>query len=249
MGDRPARRGHGRYGAGAPESGLLAPRTGVSATPIAGDGHLLRTQVQKQPAGGLGRRCDTHEFDFAPCHLFRRLGDVLHQRLVDSGPTGGNPHGYGFDSIHLRNHRCSQGGTAASPRGNQQWPVHRHKPLFAAGWRLPEPLPLFHAAGCVVAVLGALTNSATLILPEVFEPGLVLDMCERERSTVMGRVPTVLITMMEHPEFSMRNLGSLKTIGGGGASVPTTLVGNIEQTLGIETSGSDATISVLLSVT
>jgi|TARA_Y100000031_G_C8189801_1_gene370830 fatty-acyl-CoA synthase len=101
----------------------------------------------------------------------------------------------------------------------------------------------------VVAVLGALTNSATLILPEVFEPGLVLDMCERERSTVMGRVPTVLITMMEHPEFSMRNLGSLKTIGGGGASVPTTLVGNIEQTLGIETSGSDATISVLLSVT
>lgn len=97
-----------------------------------------------------------------------------------------------------------------------------------------NPLPLFHVAGCVVGVLGALASRATLVLPTMFEPGLVLDMCETEGATVMGGVPTVLIAMMEHPDFANRDLSSLKTIGAGGATVPAALVRHIEATLGVE---------------
>jgi fatty-acyl-CoA synthase len=97
-----------------------------------------------------------------------------------------------------------------------------------------NPLPLFHVAGCVVGVLGALTNSATLVQPTVFDPGLVLDMCESEHVTAMGGVPTVLIAMMEYGGFAERDLSSLKTVGGGGASVPATLVTHIEETMGVD---------------
>lgn len=103
-----------------------------------------------------------------------------------------------------------------------------------AGDAFLNPLPLFHVAGCVVAVLGSLTNKATLVQPSVFEPELVLDMCESEKVTTMGGVPTVLIAMMEHGGFAERDLGSLRTVGGGGASVPASLVKHIEETMEVD---------------
>ena len=70
-----------------------------------------------------------------------------------------------------------------------------------------NPLPFFHVAGCVVGVLGALTNGATLVQPTVFEPGLVMDMCETNKVTAMGGVPTILIAMLPHGGFADRDLG------------------------------------------
>jgi fatty-acyl-CoA synthase len=50
----------------------------------------------------------------------------------------------------------------------------------------------------------------------------------------MGGVPTMLIAMMEHPDFKRRDLSSLRTVGIGGAAVPAELVRSIEAALGIE---------------
>ncbi len=100
------------------------------------------------------------------------------------------------------------------------------------GWL--NPLPLFHVAGCVVGVLGSLASRATLIQLEAFEPGLVLELCEREKPTVMGGVPTVLIAMMEYPGFASSDFSSLRAVAAGGASVPAALVRRIEATLDLE---------------
>ncbi|MDP6980203.1 MAG: AMP-binding protein [Myxococcota bacterium] len=97
-----------------------------------------------------------------------------------------------------------------------------------------NPAPLFHVAGCVVGVLGSLACRATLVQPVSFEPGLALALCERERVTTMGGVPTMLIAMMEHPDFQQRDLSSLRTVGIGGAAVPAELVRSIEASLGID---------------
>ncbi|MBW2245416.1 MAG: AMP-binding protein, partial [Deltaproteobacteria bacterium] len=96
-----------------------------------------------------------------------------------------------------------------------------------------NPLPLFHVAGCVAGVMGALASRAALILPRVFEPGLALELCESEQATLMGGVPTVLIAMMEHPDFGGRDLSHLRAVGAGGAAVPAELVRRIEATLGL----------------
>ncbi|MBT4256618.1 MAG: AMP-binding protein, partial [Gammaproteobacteria bacterium] len=46
-------------------------------------------------------------------------------------------------------------------------------------------MPLFHTAGCVLAVLGALAKRATLVLVEMFEPGMVLELIETYRANAM----------------------------------------------------------------
>jgi fatty-acyl-CoA synthase len=97
-----------------------------------------------------------------------------------------------------------------------------------------NPAPLFHVAGCVVGVLGSLACRAKLVQPTIFDPGLVLELCESERVTAMGGVPTMLIAMMEHPDFERRDLSSLRTVGIGGAAVPAELVRSLEAALGIE---------------
>jgi fatty-acyl-CoA synthase len=97
-----------------------------------------------------------------------------------------------------------------------------------------NPLPLFHVAGCVVGVLGALASRAALVQTEVFDPGLALELCESEKVTAFGTVPTTLIAMMEHADFSGRDLSSLRAVGAGGAAVPAALVRRIEAALGLE---------------
>jgi len=97
-----------------------------------------------------------------------------------------------------------------------------------------NPLPLFHVAGCVIGVLGALASRATLVQPLIFDPGLALELCESEKVTAFGTVPTTLIAMMEHPDFAGRDLSSLRAVGAGGASVPSALVRRIEAALGLQ---------------
>ncbi len=93
-------------------------------------------------------------------------------------------------------------------------------------------MPLFHTAGCVLAVLGALATRSTLVLVETFEPGLVLELMETYRASAVTGVPTMLIALLEHPDFSRRDLSSVEAVCSGGATVPAELVRRFETALG-----------------
>ena len=95
-------------------------------------------------------------------------------------------------------------------------------------------MPLFHTAGCVLAVLGAVQSRSTLVQLPAFDPGLLLDLLESHRSTHLLGVPTMLIAAMEHPDFATRDLSSLTTVCSGGSTVPADLVRRIEATLGVQ---------------
>ncbi|MEM6705501.1 MAG: AMP-binding protein [Acidobacteriota bacterium] len=97
-----------------------------------------------------------------------------------------------------------------------------------------NPMPLFHTGGCVIGVLGPVQARATLVLPPLFDPALMLETVERERATHMLGVPTMLIAMMEQPDFASRDLGSLQFICSGGSTVPADLVRRIEEQLGVQ---------------
>jgi fatty-acyl-CoA synthase len=97
----------------------------------------------------------------------------------------------------------------------------------------PNPMPLFHTAGCVLGVLGAVQQRATQIPIIAFEPGLVLELLESEQATVVCAVPTMLIALMEHPDFRRRDLSSLRCVFSGGTLVPAELVQRIESTLDV----------------
>ena len=105
---------------------------------------------------------------------------------------------------------------------------------LAPGGAYVNPMPLFHTGGCVLGVLGPLQMRATHVCLLQFEPGLALELCETEKATHLLGVPTMLIAMMEHPDFRSRDLSTLTTVCSGGATVPADLVRRIEGTLGVQ---------------
>ena len=94
-------------------------------------------------------------------------------------------------------------------------------------------VPLFHSSGGGLAIFGPLFEQATVVLVEQFDPGLILELIESERVTFLPGVPTMLIRIIEHPDFHRRDLSSLISVCSGGTSVPPELVRRIEDSLGV----------------
>jgi fatty-acyl-CoA synthase len=92
-------------------------------------------------------------------------------------------------------------------------------------------MPLFHTGGCVCGVLGCVAKRGTMVLMEMFEPGLALELMEAYRANAMLGVPTMHVAMIEHPDFATRNLSSVKAMCSGGSTVPQALVRRLEQTV------------------
>ncbi len=92
-------------------------------------------------------------------------------------------------------------------------------------------MPLFHTAGCGLGVLGAVSKKATQVLLESFEPGLALELNETYRGDALLGVPTMLIALLEHPDFTSRDISSLYTVCSGGSTVPAVLVRRFEDEL------------------
>ncbi|MFW2854467.1 AMP-binding protein [Sphingomonas sp. TX0543] len=94
------------------------------------------------------------------------------------------------------------------------------------------PMPLFHTAGSVLGVLGAVTSLSTLVLPVLFDPVLMLDTIQRERGTVTSGVPTMLAAMMAELDRADYDLSSLRILFSGGAPVAPELLARVEQRFG-----------------
>ncbi|MFV0278939.1 MAG: AMP-binding protein, partial [Parahaliea sp.] len=99
------------------------------------------------------------------------------------------------------------------------------------GGVLVSPMPLFHTAGCGLAVLSAVGNHSTLVLMETFDPGLMLELIETYRAKNLTGVPTMLVAVLEHRDFERRDLSSIEFIGSGAATVPAALVRKLEQAI------------------
>jgi acyl-CoA synthetase (AMP-forming)/AMP-acid ligase II len=93
-------------------------------------------------------------------------------------------------------------------------------------------MPLFHTAGCVMSVLGAVVTCGTLVLPPYFDPGLMLDLIAAERPASLLGVPTMLIGMLDNPGFTPDRHAIGTAVITGGAVIPPALVGRVEAAFG-----------------
>jgi len=107
-----------------------------------------------------------------------------------------------------------------------------HRQGSAAGGVALSPMPLFHTAGCGLAVLGAVGYHSTQVLVELFDPGLILELIESYKIQGIFGVPTMLVALLEHPDFATRDLSSVIAVGSGAATVPAALVQRLEEALG-----------------
>ena len=90
-------------------------------------------------------------------------------------------------------------------------------------------VPLFHATGCHSILVGNLLAGGKLVMMYRWEPGRALELIERERITTFGGVPTMVLQVLDHPDFAKRDTSSIKSVGYGGAPAPPELVKRIKE--------------------
>jgi fatty-acyl-CoA synthase len=83
------------------------------------------------------------------------------------------------------------------------------------------PVPLYHCFGMVLGVLACVTHGASMVFPsEAFEPLAVLEAVSEEHCTALHGVPTMVIAVLEHPDFKTFDLSKLRTGIMAGAPCP-----------------------------
>lgn len=95
--------------------------------------------------------------------------------------------------------------------------------------RVVIPVPLYHCFGMVIGNLACITHGAAMIYPsEGFEPEAVLKTVEDERATALYGVPTMFIAELDHPNFSIYDLSSLRTGIMAGATCPVEVMKKVQ---------------------
>ncbi|WP_424974792.1 AMP-binding protein [Dinoroseobacter sp. S124A] len=87
--------------------------------------------------------------------------------------------------------------------------------------RLCIPVPFYHCFGMVMGTLGCVTKGATMVIPGPgFEPLVTLEALSTHRCTALYAVPTMFVTMLEHPDFARFDLSTMRTGIMAGAPCP-----------------------------
>jgi fatty-acyl-CoA synthase len=96
---------------------------------------------------------------------------------------------------------------------------------FTAQDRLCIPVPMYHCFGMVLGTLLCATAGSTMVLPSAgFDAAACLTALEAERCTALHGVPTMFISLLNEPSFSVRDLTSLRTGIMAGAPCPVELM-------------------------
>ena len=109
-------------------------------------------------------------------------------------------------------------GSTSTPKGV---PILHHG-LIENAWNIGErlaivvgdrvwlPSPLFWGFGCENALFVSFTHGACLVLQDVFDAGEALRLLEEERCTAVYVTANMVHEVLEHPDFSKRDLRAVR---------------------------------------
>ena len=81
-------------------------------------------------------------------------------------------------------------------------------------------VPVFHCFGCVMSTLNCVYHGSKMVLLEYFDALKALQMIDREKCTAVNGVPTMFVTILNHPDFDRYDMRSLRTGIMAGAPCP-----------------------------
>lgn len=77
--------------------------------------------------------------------------------------------------------------------------------------RMMIQVPMFHCFGMVLAMTASMTHGVTILPLPYFSPKPALACINQERVTCFHGVPTMFITMLQHPDFSKTDFSYMRT--------------------------------------
>lgn len=93
--------------------------------------------------------------------------------------------------------------------------------------RVCLPVPLFHCFGIVLGIMAIVTHGATAVMLEEFNPLLVMAAVQKEKCTAVYGVPTMFISILNHPMFEMFDMTTLRTGIMAGSPCPITTMNDV----------------------
>lgn len=81
-------------------------------------------------------------------------------------------------------------------------------------------VPLFHVSGLHAIFLTSLRAGRKIVMMYKWDTNLALKLIEQERVTVLSAAPSMLLQLLESPEFDQHDTSSLSSLGGGGSATP-----------------------------
>lgn len=102
---------------------------------------------------------------------------------------------------------------------NMQYQVE--KPRFICNF------PINHVACVADTCCVILQGGGTLVLQERFDAALVLDTITKEKINFFAGVPTMLLMLLEHPDFEKSDFSSMELILWAGAAMPVPMIERI----------------------
>jgi acyl-CoA synthetase (AMP-forming)/AMP-acid ligase II len=93
------------------------------------------------------------------------------------------------------------------------------------------PTPLFHVTANNCLLHPCTLVGGKIVFMHKWDAGRALELIERERVTNLSGVPTMSRELLLHPDWSKRDVSSLKLMGGGGAPLQPDLVEKIDKSL------------------
>ena len=134
-------------------------------------------------------------------------------------------------------------GTTGFPKGAMlthynilnvlQMGFYRSGALDGEGQRYCLPVPFFHIAGVGLAAAAVLAKM-TLHPLLAFDPLKALQIIKQEGCNHMFAVPTMLIAMLQHPEFERYRPTTLNVVLSAGAPVPVALMEQVHERMGTD---------------
>jgi fatty-acyl-CoA synthase len=111
--------------------------------------------------------------------------------------------------------------------------LYRSNALDNPGGRYCLPVPFFHIAGVGLAT-AAVVAKMTLHPLIAFDPLKTLQIIKQEGCEQVFGVPTMLIAMLQHPEFEKYRPTTLKVVLSAGAPVPVALMDQVSREMGTD---------------
>ena len=93
------------------------------------------------------------------------------------------------------------------------------------------PVPLFHVTGCNCVMHTVTIAGGALVMMYRWDATEALRLIEREGVSVFTGVPSMSRELLQHPDWARTDKSSLRSMGGGGAAIPTDLVRRIDEGL------------------
>lgn len=90
-------------------------------------------------------------------------------------------------------------------------------------------VPLFHVSGLYAQFLLSLRGGRSILMMYKWDPARALELIEAERITTLSAAPSMVLDLLDHPNFDSTDTSSLMVASGGGAASPPRMASLIKE--------------------